>query len=418
MSSRLTSHAKVKTHYFLWSLHKPIVRRRCAAQYAYDVEKTYWIDPKRITRAFSIAAFNRLDPNMKLPFRIHPRAEHGRILGGDWDLKTIAFEETDVWAAFTQHFVGGKPWSETSFYRRVLDTIDGGVRMWECASREEFEVRLQRLDGLFRDIQTQGYRTQDELGVVTGGRIESDEIQVHIGRHGDYIFADGRHRLCIAKILGLDRVPVKVSRRHKRWVALRRDIQMYIRQGGKLYAPILHPDLSDLPSVQGHERLELIKPHLPAHPGRMLDIGAHWGYFCHRFEDLGYECTAVECNDLNTQFMERLRRAEDKHFRVVHGSVLDLNLPEAYDVALALNIFHHFLKKEVLHQKLIKFLAKLDVRMMIFEAHRRTEPQMESSFRNYGPEAFARFVQSHGRFRTCTKIGDSPDGRPVFKLMR
>jgi len=418
MPATLTSRAKVKAHYLLWSLHKPIVRRKCAAQYAYDVEKTYWIDPKRITRAFSIVALDRLDADMKLPFRIHPLLEHGRILGGDWDLKTVAFEDMDVWKAFTHHFVHGRPWSETSFYRRISKTIEGGVRMWGCTSQAEFTVRLEKLDALFKSIQEDGYRTQGELGAAMLAGGNGDEVQVHIGRHGDYIFADGRHRLCMAKILGLDRIPVKVSRRHKRWASFRRDIQMYIRQGGKLYAPILHPDLSDIPSAQGHERMQLIQPHLADDPGTMLDIGSHWGYFCHCFEDLGYQCTAVEYNDLNIRFMEKLRRAQNKNFRVVYGSVLDQNFPDDYDVVLALNIFHHFLKEEVLHQKLIQFLGRLNARMMFFEAHRPSEPQMREAFRNYAPDEFAEFVQSHGHFRSCTKIGESPDGRSVFKLVK
>lgn len=418
MPATLASRARVKAHYLLWSIHKPIVRRRCAAQYAYDVEKTYWIDPKRITRAFSVAALDRLDPNAKLPFRIHPLLEHGRILGGDWDLKTIAFEDMDVWKAFTHRFVDGKPWSETSFYRRIANTIGGGVRMWGCTSQAEFEVRLEKLDALFKSIQEGGYRTQDELGATSPAGGNGDEVQVHIGRDGDYIFADGRHRLSIAKILGLDRIPVKVSRRHKRWASFRRDIQMYIRQGGKLYAPILHPDLSDMPSVQGHERMQLLKQHLAGDPGRMLDIGSHWGYFCHCFEELGYQCTAVEYNDLNIRFLEKLRRAQNKGFQVRYGSVLDQDFPEAYDVVLALNIFHHFLKEEVLHQKLIHFLSKLDARMMFFESHCPNEPQMRGSFRNYAPDDFAEFVQSHGRFRSCTKIGESPDGRSLFQLVK
>lgn len=43
------------------------------------------------------------------------------------------------------------------------------------------------------------------------------EISIHIGRNGELIFHDGRNRLSIAKILGLDSIPVVVLVRHKQW---------------------------------------------------------------------------------------------------------------------------------------------------------------------------------------------------------
>ena len=210
-----------------------------------------------------------------------------------------------------------------------------------------------------------------------------------------------------------------MARRHEQWASFRRDVLVYARrQGGRLYAPVLHPDLADIPAAHGVERMELIQKSLPPGSRTMLDIGAHWGYFCHCFETLGYKCTAVENSDVNLHFLHRLRRAEKRTFEVKEGSIFDCDLRGEYDVVLALNIFHHFTKEAHLHAALIKFLTQLRAKVLFFEPHRPTELQMKGSFRNYGFEEFVSFVKQHGRFRTAACIGTAEDSRAVYKLER
>jgi len=383
----------------------------------YDVNKTYWIDPERIVLARDFRAPDRLDPNHRP--HTSPHLERGLVVGGDWDIEdTIPFEEMDVWEAFQHRYVDHGRWEETGFYKRVLGIITGGFPLWGCTTREQLDARVRLIDQTFEDIKSNGYRTQDELRSASLSCEPGDEIHVHIGRHGDYIFGDGRHRLCIAKILRLDRVPVMVARRHSEWVELRKQLLAYAAEQklGKLYAPVLHPDLADLPSAHGHQRMELIAGHLEGGTGRMLDIGAHWGYFCHCFEDLGFACTAVELSSENLYFLHKLKRAEKKSFEVVEGSVFDLDCAQSFEVVLALNIFHHFLKEEESYNQLIAFLERLKTKLMFFEPHLPEEPQMQGSFRNYNPEEFAEFVLHHAGLRSASLIGTMDDGRPLFKL--
>lgn len=407
---------KAKVLFLLWLCKTYRYRRECAASHKYDPNKTYWINPDRIRLTLDSPALDRLAPNGKPP--ITPLLERGKIVGRDWDLKAIRFEDTDVWKAFHYRFVVGGKWNETSFYGRVVKTIAGGIPMWQCKSIEEFDVRLKQIDILFEDIKNNGYRSQIEIKSAFKPFGNEDEVHVHIGRSGDYIFADGRHRLCIAKILKLNKIPVKVARRHKEWVSFRHEVLSYARRPGRLYTHIQHPDFSDIPVVHAHERMELIKPYLPKQPGRMLDIGAHWGYFCHCFEDLGYQCVAVENSPLNLRFMKKLRRAENKHFEIVEESILKSDFSDKFDVVLALNIFHHFLKNEKTYRELIQFLKRLDTRIMFFEPHMQDEPQMKGSFQNYSSEEFVEFVRVSGHFNSAIKIGVASDERPLFKLTR
>ena len=46
---------------------------------------------------------------------------------------------------------------------------------------------------------------------------EQREITVDIARNGDLLWRGGAHRLAIVKILGVDKIPVRICVRHKKW---------------------------------------------------------------------------------------------------------------------------------------------------------------------------------------------------------
>ncbi len=417
---KFVSRARTRAKYALWRLRTQLHSREAARKCQYDVNTTYWIDPARIVLALDSVAPNRLDPNTRLP--VPPLGERGKIVGGDWDVEeTIRFEDMDVWRGFQQHFAHGAPWEKTSFYERVMTEIRGGIPRWGCPSKEDFDRRLLEKDRMFSEIRRHGYRQQKEIA-TEGARVygDEDEVQVHIGRDGDYIFANGRHRLCIAKLLKLDRIPVKVARRHAQWAAFRQEILAFAarQKHRKIYAPILHPDLADIPSSHGTERFEMIRDHLPAAPAAVLDIGSHWGHFCHCLEGMGYRCTAVESAKEGLYFLRKLRRAENRQFEVIDGSILDLETDREFDVVLALNIFHHFLKTKDLHEGMVRLLGRLKMRVIFFQPHLPEETQMAGAFRNYSPGEFVSFVKEHGRFSRVKELGAAAGGRAIFKLER
>lgn len=184
-----------------------------------------------------------------------PKFRHaGVVADGTWDLTERRFDETDVYDAYQQHFKEGVPWTETAFYDRVIAEIDLGDEPWGCGSAAEFQARCERLDRLYETIRRDGYYSQNELReasrtdpIKSPSRLKieryKDEISVNIGRDGEILFADGRNRLSIVKLLDLDRVPVRVLRRHRDWQA--------IRDGYSLGRPVPdcllnHPDLRGL----------------------------------------------------------------------------------------------------------------------------------------------------------------------------
>lgn len=188
------------------------------------------------------------------------------------------------------------------------------------------------------------------------------------------------------------------------------------RYGGKVYQPITHPDLSDVPAIHKGERFELMRSNLHYHSGTLLDIGANLGYFCHRFEDEGFHCYAVESTSSLFAILDRLRVAERREFTAIHASVFDFWEKSDFDVVLALNIFHHFLKTAETYELLIQFLKRLQTRVMFFEPHLDGEAQMQGAYRNLGETEFVRFIAQNTGLTRWEQIGRAKDGRAIYKL--
>ncbi len=346
----------------------------------------------------------------------------GYVIDGDWDRLEKTFEDLDVYMAFKQVCIEGRKWSETVFYQHNLDIINQGHVPWGCQNKDDFDQRCKDLESLFHKIKHDGYKSQRELlpsqpGIQT---VSADEVTVSIGRHGDLLFSDGAHRLAIAKLLDIPTIPVVIAVRHPAWVLFRKEILQYAKEnGGQTYQQILHPDLKDIPALHACvNRFTIVSSHLARKQGRLLDIGANWGYFCHRFEDQGFECYAVEDFPIHLYFLEKLKRAENKTFKTIAESALTcLEIRSVhFDVVLALNIFHHFLKTKVDYERFVNLLQNLQMEELFFEPHCPEEEQMQTAYRNYPPDEFVEFVRTNSCLKKVEYIGMASDERPLYRL--
>ena len=218
-------------------------------------------------------AIRRVDPDRVRRFTGRPyppwrdrQSSFGTVRGGDWDRRpplpgdgyelhrrlylADRFEESTLHGSFRAHFVDGVPWTRTQLVRELFAALDCDAdRVWHgCTSRSDVLDRCERLDRLYETIASDGYRTQLELARAGGdpgvpgeparGFLNAleHEIVVDIGRDGTVLFVSGRHRLSIAKLLGLETVPVVVAVRHVKWMD-RRDAAFR----GETTRP--HPDL-------------------------------------------------------------------------------------------------------------------------------------------------------------------------------
>jgi len=181
-----------------------------------DPFKTIWVSPDNIQYLSS-------------PARPDQYAV-GQINSGDWDREGKRFNETYICKCFTERFVHGMDWAETEFVQECLT----GNRTWRGAETpEEIRERCEMMDHLYIQISQQGFVSRQELtnedpksAIKSGGRITVylDNVLVDIGRDGQFFFVDGKHRLAIAKILGIDSIPVNIIVRHKQWQTVREEI--------------------------------------------------------------------------------------------------------------------------------------------------------------------------------------------------
>jgi hypothetical protein len=376
----------------------------------FDANNTYWLNPHYIHYALT-------DPDPNIASNI------GKITSGNWDLNITPFTELDVYEACKSHFMENKDWEDTDFYKRVVHEISVGATKWNCTSKSEFDVRLKKLNILYEDIRDNGYKPQEEVFRLVSPQLKAlesiDEVAVRIGRHGDVLLEDGRHRLAISKLLNLPNIPVKITVRHSEWYTFRKEILHFAkRQRNKVYHPLTHIDLRDIPTEHGHSRFEIIKTYFPKEKGTMLDLGAHWGYFCHKCEEEGFNCLAIENDIRNLYFLRGLKRAENRQFEVIEGSILNYKSKTNFSIVLALNIFHHFLKYEHTYHKLIDFLRRMNMEIMIFETHLPDEQQMVGAYKNYGCEEFAEFILKHSKLNHYKLIGKAEDKRPIYMLYK
>ncbi len=351
----------------------------------------------------------------------NPATVSGMIKEGDWDRKTLPIEELDIVQGAKDRFTAGMDWPETEYYQSHLDRILTGEQWRGCRSKQDLDEYFTQFDRLYEKIKKNGYRPQSELREAEFGDTApvEHEITVHIDRGGRFLFCDGRHRLAIALVLGIEKIPVKVCIRHAKWHEFCQEILTSAKSsGGKVYQPLTHPDLQNIPSAHDEDRLVIISKHLPESKGDLLDIGANWGFFCHRFEELGFNCYAVETDPETAYFLEKLRIAQDRRFTVINKSILTYTKKRRFDIVLALNIFHHFLKTKGDYDALTRFLEQMDMDAMIFEPHHTTEPQMKNAYRNYEPDEFVNFIQKHSCLNHSDLIGTAEDGRSIYKLRK
>lgn len=177
----------------------------------------------------------------------------GAVQSGDWDGNTRGLDEYDLYSSLVDHFEEGTPWPETELWQRVKENCESNPdwNKWGCEDFRAFEDRLRRLDDLYEFMESEGYLSQSEIlyssddpmrDYESGSYplpLEYNEITVLIGRDGELILHDGRHRLAIASVLDVESVPVRVKVRHREWQEFRDEVYRGEAAG------IDHPDLDD-----------------------------------------------------------------------------------------------------------------------------------------------------------------------------
>lgn len=151
----------------------------------------------------------------------------------------VRFDEGMVFEAFHAVFVAHQPWEATRWFKYNVGLIRKGRVLWDCTTAEELLGRLNgEVRALYASVASHGFLQQAEIAErarrqpgafshFAGDSYHSSlspthEIKLGVNENGRLLFLDGRHRLAIAKILGVSRIPVRVVFVHPAFVRRRR----------------------------------------------------------------------------------------------------------------------------------------------------------------------------------------------------
>ena len=272
----------------------------------------------------------------------------GRIETGDFPAAAVRFEHYYVYTSLYDHFVNGAAWSETAYYTMAFDQVDATDLGWsQIPDYETLETFFANLDDLYESLSADGYLTYDELNQHTGGGLFSfirepinahDEVFIDIGRNGELLLTDGRHRTAMAKILSLDAIPVRILARHREWCGFRHDLLQAIRSdaSGMSKYPIAHPEFEHLESHYEPEPLvERIVSVVDPGQGPIVefDPGVSGTLLCELAKE-GYEVIAVVTDSTHKRYLKWYAEFQSVSLSIRDPAELDETLSDCTLIAL------------------------------------------------------------------------------------
>jgi len=324
-----------------------------------DPEKTVWISPDTVVytglREFDFQKYK------------------GSVIGGSWDLLENRFSDLDVYNAIKQVCCDKDDWPNTLFYQRTINNIIKGEVHWGCQNQHDFDDRCQNIEKLFYSIKISGYKTQRDLLPQSCNDIRKleDEITVSIGRKGDLLFSNSAHRLAIAKLIGLKKIPVKVSSRHPQWVSFVQRVNVSVTKSSITPThEFSHPDLRALPSSRYCESAyTLIRDELTVQQGLILDLGARFGHICQHFQSDGFNCYASELDSCKLDNLKIIKSVERYEFTVIDSPILNINSirGQYFNSVIALSCLHKLLNDSRLLSLFIEFVKTLDTNTFFYQ---------------------------------------------------
>lgn len=162
------------------------------------------------------AALICVDPRtidlMLVDVRDVARDDTGTVRAGDWDKRVVHFDEHPKVVACVERFEHGVSWEATGIVDRLLVQVRTDGHTDGYRSLDEIIERYRAIDRLHEQLRSGGgFMTRRQL---IGGRAfrEQGGVYVHIDRHTRPVFGlGGFHRLALARILGLERIPAQLG---------------------------------------------------------------------------------------------------------------------------------------------------------------------------------------------------------------
>lgn len=130
----------------------------------------------------------------------------------------VPVEDLVKYRCCVAHWRDGIPWNETGIFDHMLNKIaEAGQPQSGCQTVDDLRKRYARLDRIFVRVKREGRLLHaHELDTPSAVGVTWNGIEVHLGAYGEPIFGDsGTHRLAMAHVLGLRRIPALLGFVHE-----------------------------------------------------------------------------------------------------------------------------------------------------------------------------------------------------------
>jgi len=204
-------------------------------QFALYTRLRHWRDKRRFKAVADPYRQVRLDPQRIETFNrvLCKQWGLGQIVDGTWDQpqQNESFDADSIPRGLRQRFEDGYAWEDTTYYQFAKSEFEQDRSVWGYQTLDEFHsIRCEYVDSLYESIRSDGYRPNAAADhrVPQADTLRRRQAFVHqleplvvIGRNGTVHWRDGFHRIAIARILGIEAIPVQVLARHQEWQAVR-----------------------------------------------------------------------------------------------------------------------------------------------------------------------------------------------------
>ena len=196
----------------VWHIYRPLVKNlviilsyiKPDKYVREDPFKLHWVDPQKIE-------YKTIPPE-----NFHLGIKWGRKT--DEELEKITEPKENINAL--KKFVNGCSWENSGL--KDTDMQQEHINKYNRTNRERKEI----LESMIESMKEEGYKTQKELYYKNPRETVKqnndrvfpplNEINVAMDKEGTLLRRKGHHRLNVAKILGIPKVPVLIQFRHKK----------------------------------------------------------------------------------------------------------------------------------------------------------------------------------------------------------
>lgn len=156
----------------------------------------------------------------------------GQVIGGDWNKHRSPLEKKWIFKGLRQRFKLNQKWHQTIYFNHASAKFEKGKTLWGYRDEEEFlSTRCSYIDTLYTEMKRYGYKPNNKLNhevpdpfAKKSSYPDSLEVLIVIDSDGSVYLRSGFHRVCLAKIIGIDYIPVQVLARHSKWQKRRDEV--------------------------------------------------------------------------------------------------------------------------------------------------------------------------------------------------